>query len=87
MSALNKRNVASLTFALIIAGGYLWAVLTPPSIFNMLPLVLYDSRHSDVSSESDFIRKFDICFAVFLLILSYILAKWAYGILLARKAK
>ncbi len=75
MFSLNKKNIVSLIIAIIIAGGFLWAVLTPPSLFNALPLSIYDSRHSDVSSESDFIRKFDVCFAIGLLVLSYILSR------------
>ena len=75
MFILNKKNVVSLILALIISGGYLWAVFTPPSVFNMLPVTLYESRTSDPHFENTFIIQFDIFFAVVVLILSYILAR------------
>jgi len=88
MFILNKRNIISLLLALMFAGGFLWAVLTPPSIYNFLPFELYDSRHrSDISSESAFIKEFDIGSAVIVFIISYIMARncfKTYGLFLDR---
>lgn len=75
MFLIDKKNIVSIIAAIIIAGGFLWAVLTPPSLFNALPFSIYYAWHSDVSSESDFIRKFDVCFAIGVLVVSYILAR------------
>jgi len=69
-----KRNTASLILALIIAGGFLWAVLTPPSLFNFLPFQIHESMRPTSISEDLFIKIFDICSAAIILILSYILA-------------
>ena len=79
MIALNKRNTASLILALILAGGFLWAVLTPPSLFNFLPFQIHESMRPTSISENLFIKIFDICSAVILLILSYILARSGFA--------
>ena len=75
MFILNKRNIISLILALLLAGGFLWAVLTPPSIFNALPFEIHKSFDPGGSSESDFIIGFDVFSAVIVFFISYILAR------------
>lgn len=75
MFSLNKKNIISLIIAIIISGVFLWAVLTPPSLFNFLPYQIHEGMKSDKISENLFIKIFDICSAIIVLILSYILTR------------
>lgn len=73
MLLIKKKNIIAFILALIITVGYLWSVvLTPPSAFNLLPYQIHESLKLSNSSESSFIRVFDICFTFVLFILSYI---------------
>jgi hypothetical protein len=74
MFLFNKRNIAALIAALLISAGFLYAVLTPPSVFNFLPYEIHESIPMKVS-ESTFIIDFDICFSVALLFPIYILVR------------
>jgi hypothetical protein len=101
MFKINKKNVVALIVALGLTTGFLWAVLTPPSIFNFLPYEIHESIRSTNMSEIDFIKIFDIGSAMVLfikifdigsamvlLILSYFLARncfTAYGIFSNKK--
>jgi hypothetical protein len=76
MFKTNKKNIAAFTIALVITIGFLWAVLTPPSVFNFLPSEIHNkSMRSSGISENQFIKIFDICSAIIVLILSYIIAR------------
>lgn len=59
---LNKTNIISLILASLLAGSFLWAVLTPPSIFNALPFEIHESFDPGGSSETAFIKGFDFFF-------------------------
>jgi hypothetical protein len=82
MFSINKRNIIALLTAIIVSGAFLWiVVLCPPSGFNMLPLTFYDE--SSGITETQFIKRFDLGFAIFLLGLTYVLARncfKAYGL-------
>jgi len=75
MFILSKRNIISFILASLLAGGFLWAVLTPPSLYNALPFEIHESFDPGGSSETAFIKGFDICSAVIAFIVSYILAR------------
>jgi hypothetical protein len=84
MLSVTKRKVIALIVAIILTIAFLWDVLTPGSIFNALPFELHESSGMNMASESDFIRGFDYCFSVIVLILSYFLLRRffdAYGLL------
>ena len=66
------RNIISLLLALLITIGFLWAVFTPPSIFNILPFEIHEAFDPGGSSESTFIKVFDICFAIVLFVIVYL---------------
>lgn len=72
---LNRKNIVSLVIAVIISGVFLWAILTPPSLFNFLPYQIHEGMKSEKISENLFIKIFDICSAIIVLILSYILTR------------
>ena len=72
---VNMRNTISLLLALLITTAFLWAVLTPPSIFNILPFAIHEAFDPGGSSESTFINVFNICFAIVLFAIVYLLAK------------
>jgi hypothetical protein len=71
MFLINKKNIVAFIIALIITVGFLWAVFTPPSIFNMLPFEIHQAITDNWKSEKSFIQIFDICSAIILFILSY----------------
>ena len=80
MFKLNKRNIIAFVIALLIAVGFLWSVLTPPSFYNILPYQIYESIHPGGNSEAEFIRIFDICSVLIAFIITYILARNALKI-------
>lgn len=71
----NKRNVVSLILAMFLAGLFLWAVLNPPSIFNSLPYEIHEAIDPGGVSETVFIKRFDICSAVLVFIICYLMVR------------
>jgi hypothetical protein len=57
---------------------FLWAVLTPPSVFNMLPFAIHEAISPAGNSEQAFIIAFDLLFALLLFIGSSWLGKKYY---------
>jgi hypothetical protein len=55
----------------LISGLFLWLVLNPPSVFNMLPFAIHEAINPGGSSEKIFIIVFDILIALLLFVLSY----------------
>lgn len=62
-----KSKVWASIIAIFISGLFLWFVLNPPSVFNMLPFAI----HPGGASESTFIIVFDVIIALLLFVLSY----------------
>jgi hypothetical protein len=75
MFLASKKNLIALIIALLISIGFLWLVFTPPSIFNMLPFEIHQALTDDWKSEKVFIQIFDVCSAVIVLILSYVIIR------------
>ena len=67
--------IVALIIAILITCGYLLAILNPPSFFNIIPYTIHESINKGGGGEATFIEVFDYCFAVILLMLSYILAR------------
>ena len=80
MHLINKRNIVALIVSIIITIAFLRSVFPPPSGFNLSPFVIHDEMYSFGVSENTFIRNFDYCFAVFVLILSYFLARKVFEV-------
>ncbi len=80
MFLVSRRNIIVLILSIIIAVGFLWAVLTPPSIFNFLPYAIHESMKTNAISENNFIRVFDICSSMVVFVLSYILSRNAFSV-------
>lgn len=62
------------TIAVLISGFFLWWVLTPPSVFNMLPFAIHQAINPEGVSENIFIAVFNMVIALLLLVFSYRLA-------------
>lgn len=75
MFKINKKNIAAVIVALVTSLAFLLAVLSPPSVFNLLPAELHESMESPVVSENSFVRIFDVCSSVVLMIIAYIAAR------------
>ena len=69
-----KSKAWSCIIAILISGLFLWLVLSPPSVFNMLPFAIYEAINPGGPSESTFIIVFDVTIALLLLIFSYRIA-------------
>lgn len=57
--------------ALALAGGFLWLVLNPPSVFNMLPFTIHEAINLGGTSEKTFIIVFDVITSFLVLIVGY----------------
>lgn len=72
MKYLLKPHFIAFIIAAVISGLFLWMVLTPPSVFNMLPSKIHELITLKVISEAKFITIFDIVVALILLLFAYI---------------
>jgi len=79
MFKLNKRNIASLVVGILLTIGFLLCVFNPPSSFNFIPYALHQMMRPTSVSENSFIKVFDICFAVVVFIVTYILTRNAFA--------
>lgn len=71
MSYSIKTKVWASIIAIFISGLFLWFVLNPPSVFNMLPFAIHEAINPGGASESTFIIVFDVIIALLLFVLSY----------------
>lgn len=73
MNYIVKSKIWAAIIALLIAGIFLGLVLTPPSVFNMLPSAIHEAVNpeGEGNSEQVFIITFDVIVALLLLLLSY----------------
>ncbi len=81
---MKKINIISALIALAVAMVFLYSVLTPPSMFNLLPFAIHEAffmkitERGEVSSsieEGTFIKIFDTVAAVALFWLIYKVSK------------
>lgn len=80
---MKSINPIAALVAVLIAGTFLYSVLTPPSMFNFLPFAIHEAfflkvTENGVSSsieEGTFIKIFDTAVAVLIFWLAYIVAK------------
>ncbi len=75
MSYLMLAKLWASIIAVLISGLFLWWVLTPPNVLNMLPFAIHEAINPGGSSETSFIVVFDVIIALLLLVFSY---KYAY---------
>lgn len=68
---MKKINIWALMIALALAGVFLWLVLNPPSVFNMLPFAIHEAINPGGTSEKTFIIVFDVIIALLILIVGY----------------
>lgn len=68
---MKRINILALMIAIALAGVFLWLVLNPPSVFNMLPFALYEAFNSGGTSEKTFIIVFDVITSLLILIVGY----------------
>jgi formate-dependent nitrite reductase membrane component NrfD len=47
--SMKRRNLIAASFASIVAVGFLYSALTPPSYFNFIPLEVYQSFFMEVT--------------------------------------
>lgn len=67
----SKVKIWAFIIALILAGLFLWMVLTPPSVFNMLPFAIHEAIDPSGVSEKTFIIVFDIITSFLILLGGY----------------
>lgn len=80
---MNKINIIAVLVALVVAGFFLYSVLTPPSMFNFLPFAIHEAlflkvTENGVSSsieEGTFIKIFDTVVAALIFWLVYAVMK------------
>jgi hypothetical protein len=61
--------------ALIVCMLFLWmTVFSPPSAFNFLPYLIHKSFSTSFEGEAEFIKGFDIAFAILLFFIVYKIA-------------
>lgn len=71
----SRKKILVVLISLVVSGMFLWAVLTPPSVFNMLPFAIHEAVSPGGNSEQVFIIVFDLLFALLLFIGSFWLTK------------
>jgi hypothetical protein len=81
MFKVTAKNIVSLIIAVLITFGFLWAaLLSPPSILNILPYQIHESIDPGGSNEGTFIKVFDFVLIPVILLTSYILARKAFTV-------
>jgi hypothetical protein len=71
MSYSIKSKAWASIIAILISGLFLWLVLNPPSVFNLLPFAIHEAINPGGSSEQTFIIVFDLAVALLLFIFLY----------------
>lgn len=68
-----KINFIAALISVIIAGFFLYSVLTPPSMFNFLPFAIHEAFFLNSSiEEGTFIKIFDIIMSVLIFWIVYL---------------
>lgn len=68
---MKRVNIWALMIALVLAGVFLWLVLNPPSVFNMLPFAIHETVNPGGASEKTFIIVFDVIASLLILMVGY----------------
>lgn len=67
-----RNKIIAFIIAALISTSFLWiTIFSGPSAFNIIPFEIHEAISPGGSSESFFIRVFDIAIAILLFILSY----------------
>ena len=70
-----KIKLISIMIAIVLTTIFLYNVLTPPSLFNLIPYSIHETFWKGHSGESTFIISFDILFGLLIFLLVYKLAR------------
>lgn len=68
-----KFNLIFLIGSLFFAGLFFYFLITPPSVFNYFPYLIYHGLGIEIINESQFIRIFDLIFS---LIVSFLIFRF-----------